>query len=109
MISNGKLDPQAMLNVMATLYINDAAKQRYFNPSRGLIMVTRFADAQRNLEMDQATWNQVGSNPLGNIANVVQPDGTKATVGTKPVDEDTPPAWAVKLMQKVEALESKVA
>jgi hypothetical protein len=68
-----RFDPQAMLNMGVTLYINDQAKQRYFNPSRYLIMTTRFADAQRNLDMDQVTWNQVQTNPIGQIANQVQP------------------------------------
>ena len=67
-----RFDPQAMLNMGVTLYINDQAKQRYFNPSRYLIMTTRFADAQRNLDMDSVTWNQVQASPVGQIADVIQ-------------------------------------
>ena len=67
-----RFDPQAMLNMGVTLYVNDQAKQRYFNPSRYLIMTTRFADAQRNLDMDTSTWNQFQASPVGQIAGVIQ-------------------------------------
>lgn len=83
-MSDGKFSPQALLNTCASLWIQDQYKQKYFNASRALMMVNRFADAQRNLEMDNSMWDQMGSNPLSNIANVVQPNGSTATVSQQP-------------------------
>tara|TARA_Y100000361_G_C10912546_1_gene214710 strand:+ start:104 stop:430 length:327 start_codon:yes stop_codon:yes gene_type:complete len=107
-MTDGKFSPQALLNSCASLWIQDQYKQRYFNPSRALMMVTKFADAQRNLDMDNDTWKQFANSPLNNIANVVQPNGSTATVSQQPqaeqVDIEAIMTKVIKQTIKPEAL-----
>ena len=70
-MNDGTFNPGAMLQMGATLFVNDQAKQRYFNLGRYIIGCKRLVDAKRDLEMDDVTYNQAISQ-LGNIANVVQ-------------------------------------
>ena len=107
-MTEGKFNPQALLNTCASLWIQDQYKQKYFNASRALMMVNRFADAQRNLDMDSSMWDQFGSNPLANLANIIQPNGSTATVSQEPqagqVDIEAIMTKVIKQTIKPEAL-----
>ena len=71
--NSGSFDPNKLLNTGAALFIQDQAKQRYFNLNRYIIGLKRLVDAKRDFEMDSNTWQQAMSQFSNLKQELIQP------------------------------------